>query len=437
MSDIFAANQSGKTFSIPYLTGIMLAVNAVADSCLVVDGLNCVLPQNDLIADNHDLFSTLLSEDGRHRVICTMSAPIPQQADQEKNLQSLLTSISGSRDFSAILLTALPFLRLSGLDYEGLAREAGGIIPVRAVPPLSLEADWLDGYGNALDSLASALPPAKKRPRRATVAVVGYMRDRNEDDHAANMKELRRLLALAGLELVCVFPSGGNFRGLAAALEAQVIVSLPYGRKAARRIAAMSKARLVETGLPMGLAGTSDWLAAVRRAAGLKGSLPPALKKEEAGAAAKISPLLDALAHRKLLFAGDPYLCAAVFSFARELCMRPSAALLDCRPKELGIAALPPNVLFSPSAGEARSAAKKMLEDGLPAMAVSNSFGVTEGMTEGMPHIELGFPSYRHHCIGDEPFLGYAGAARLACRLLNAAQSGAPGQGKPSAPFSA
>ena len=44
---------------------------------------------------------------------------------------------------------------------------------------------------------------------------------------------------------------------------------------------------------------------------------------------------------------------------------------------------------------------------------------LTEGFSDGLPFLELGFPSYGHHCLGEEPFFGFAGAQNLAGRLLN------------------
>ncbi|HNW43989.1 MAG TPA: nitrogenase component 1, partial [Elusimicrobiales bacterium] len=260
-----------RTFNLPYQLGIFLAANAVKDSCAVMDGLNCVMSKIDFLAGNHDAYSTLLSPDGAHRIICTMAGPLPQKENPEKPLAALLNSVAGSGRFSVVMVTGLPYLKLAGLDYEGLAAGVTGGAPVVDVPPSSLDADWLEGYALALNALARALPPRKAAPRPRSVALAGYFPDRGEGDHAANIKELRMLLKLCGLELTCVFPSGGSFRDLSRALEAGLIVSLPYGRRAAATLAKKSGAKLVETGLPLGLRGTAAWLETVRRAAGLKG----------------------------------------------------------------------------------------------------------------------------------------------------------------------
>ncbi|KAF0127702.1 MAG: hypothetical protein FD189_248 [Elusimicrobia bacterium] len=408
-----------KTYVLPYQLGVYLAVNAVRDVCLVVDGLNCVLPKADLLAGNHDLNSTLLSPLGRHRVVCTMTGPLPQQANPEQKLSRLLESAAGSGEYGAVLVTGLPFMNLAGMDYDGVAAGVKARVPVAAVPALSLEGDWLDGYDRALEALVGALSARRSARKKRSVAVVGYMHDRGEADHRANLAELRRILRLAGLEPACILPDGGSFADWRRALSAGLVVSLPYGRRAAARLAALTGARLVETGLPAGLEGTTAWLAALRRAAGLAG-LPPEVRAAEREAALALSRAADALVHSGLIYAGDPYLLRAVGGFAGELGMRVQAAFLNCRSRRLPAGAAPPLTLFSPPAASARAAAAALKGYDRPALAVCDSFALSEGFAAGAAEVEFGFPSYTRHCLYDEPFLGYAGAVALGGRLLNA-----------------
>ncbi len=409
-----------KTYVLPYQLGVYLAVNAVSDACLVVDGLNCVLPKADLLAGNHDLNSTLLSPLGRHRVVCTMTGPLPQQANPEKKLARLLESAARSGEYGAVLVTGLPFMNLAGMDYDGIAAGVKAGAPVAAVPALSMEGDWLDGFDRTLEALVGALPARRSAKKKRSVAVVGYLHDRGEGDHRANLAELKRLVELAGLELACVLPDGGAVKDWRRALSAELVVSLPYGRRAAARLAALTGARLVETALPAGLAGTTAWLAALRRAAGL-GVLPPAALAAEREAALALSRAVDMLAHSGLVYAGDPYLFGAVGAFARELGLRVQAAFLNCRSRQLPPGGAAPVTLFSPAVEAARGAAAALTGYDRPALAVCDSFALAEGFAAGAAGVEFGFPSYTRHCLYDEPFLGYAGAAALGGRLLNAA----------------
>lgn len=410
-----------RPFSFSYHVGVYLAANAVSDCALVVDGPNCVMPKAEYIVGNHDMYSTLLSPENRHRLIYTMSDPVTRGENPEVRLSGLLNSAAGSGLFSAVLVTGLPFLKLAAMDYEGLAAAAVGKAPVVPVPPMSLEADWLDGYDLALEALVRALPAGKRKRRKNTAVIAGYMMDRRERDHAANLEEMTSLLSACGIETLCVLPSGGKLAELSRAAEADLVISLPYGRRAARRLAKLSGARLVETGLPMGLAGTRRWLETVRRAAGLKGGLPEAAARREKEAAAAIAPFAQILAHRNTAFAGDPHLFSAFASFSAGLCMRVTDALIDSRRVPLDIRRPPDNLLFSPGAAEAAAVMQRAAAYNKPEILVGNSFAFSEGLAEGMSFVELGFPSYGHHCLSPEPFLGFAGAASLAGRLLNAA----------------
>ncbi|MDT8285918.1 MAG: nitrogenase component 1 [Elusimicrobiales bacterium] len=422
------AERFTKSFNMPYQLGVYLAVNAVNDVGLVVDGGDCVMPKADFIAGNHDLRSTLLSPEGSHRIVCTMTGPLPQDANHERKLSALLSEVASGGGFSAVLLTGLPFFKLAGADYEGIAAGVRKGAPVAEVPALSLEADWLDGYDLALESLAGLLPAPrsgrKRAAKRPRVALAGYLFDRGERDHTANIAELRRLLDLAGLELISVFPSGGSFRELARSLEADLIVSLPYARRSAARLAARSGAALLETGLPMGLKGTSSWLAAVRRAAGLGRKLPPPVLREECLAARELAPVLDVLAHRNAVFAGDPHLFAAFAGLAAEFRIRVPAVVLDSRARKKIPVKSGGTVLVCPDTAEAAGAVAALTGYGKPHLLVGNSFAATEGFAPGLPFVELGFPSYGHHCVNDEPFLGFAGARTFAGRMVNALRGG-------------
>jgi nitrogenase molybdenum-iron protein alpha/beta subunit len=127
------------------------------------------------------------------------------------------------------------------------------------------------------------------------------------------------------------------------------------------------------------------------------------------------------LTHSGLIYAGDPHLLGAVGGFARELGLRVQAAFLNCRSRQLSPGAAAPVTLFSPAVEAARAAARALDGYDKPALAVCDSFALAEGFAAGAAWVEFGFPSYTRHCLHDEPFLGYAGAAAFGGRLLNAA----------------
>ena len=97
MKDISSKKPFEKTYQLPYLLGVFLGLNAVSDAAVMVDGANCVMVKADLIAGNHDLFSTLLSETGRHRILCTMSTPVNPPKNPEKKTAAMLNILPECR----------------------------------------------------------------------------------------------------------------------------------------------------------------------------------------------------------------------------------------------------------------------------------------------------------------------------------------------------
>ena len=119
--------------------GIFLAANAVNDLCLVIDGLNCVMPKVEFLAGNHDINSTLLSATGDHRIICTMSGPVPQKTFKDKELALVLRDMASMPGYSVVLVTGLPYFTLTGVDYEGIVSECPKDIPIGPRKPSGLK----------------------------------------------------------------------------------------------------------------------------------------------------------------------------------------------------------------------------------------------------------------------------------------------------------
>lgn len=415
--NVKALERRFKTFILPFQIGVYLGVNAVNDAALVSDGPNCAVPKAEFIYGNHDANSTLFSPYGFHRIFYTMSHPLRQQGNPEERIEAVLSVLARSGHYGIVLVTGLPFQALAGMDYEGMTSAMKEPVPVTSIPPKSLEYDWLEGYALTLKAFAAALPAVhkKKEIRRNTVAVAGYFFDRNEGDHRGNIAEMKRLLSMCGLELVSVFPDGGSFSGLSAALDAEYVVSMPYGRSAAEIIAGNSGAELIETGLPAGFRGTLEWLEKICAAAGIK--VPEAVYAEERKSREQYLRVASVLRHKPVLYAGEPHLFGALRGFLKEIGMRPDYAVFDCAPVKLQNPA--EHVLFSPSTEQVWNFVSSLKGFDRPAVMIGGSFAVSEGFAKGIPYIELGFPSYSRHCFTEEPFLGFRGALNLTAMLLN------------------
>ncbi|RME26849.1 MAG: hypothetical protein D6806_05575, partial [Deltaproteobacteria bacterium] len=200
----------------PYMLGVYLAVNAIRDAFCLVEGPDCIHMKTQYIQGNHDWLASLVSVSGKHRIANTALHPEQMAGSREDVLTERLDAMAADGEVSGLLLTAMPMAAVTAVDHRRLCRrvaERHGKDVVE-IPGLSLSGDWLTGYRQALKSIAERISLPRVRKGRRKVAVVGYLFDRNEDDHAANLQILREMFRLVGLDVVSVWLEGGNWRQL-------------------------------------------------------------------------------------------------------------------------------------------------------------------------------------------------------------------------------
>ncbi|NMC71415.1 MAG: hypothetical protein GYA57_15300 [Myxococcales bacterium] len=408
--------------NFPWLIGVYLGVNAVRDAYALVDGPDCALYKAHFIHGRHDAASTLLDVGGRHRIAFTnvCSRGVVRHHDEvvARHLR-VLDALPGS---GLLLATALPMCSVTGTDYGRILRDHRSEFrkPALEVRPSSLLGDWLDGYAATLEALARGLDLDGGGRRRRTAAVVGYLWDRNEGDHRGNLAELRRIFGALDLDLVSVWLGGGSAEDLRRAGTAELVVSLPYGRRAARTVARRTGARLVEADLPFGLPATAAFVRRVAEAAGRGARGEAFLDGELRRVVPRLRSVLDPLfLHRRVAFVGDPHRLAGFCDLADDCGMTLVGAIVTGRPGHGG-AREGRTVLFEPP------------EDGVEAGRVLGAadFVVGSRATRGLlaeagPHpqypwwVEFGFPSYEHHALVERPFLGCDGALALVERMAD------------------
>lgn len=417
----------GTPVNFPSMLGVYLAVNAVPDAYVLVDGPDCSLYKAHFIHGRHDWESTLLRVDGRHRVAFTnvCARGVVKQHDEE--LAAAVLKLDALPDCAATLLTALPMCSITGVDYGRVTRALAPRLKGTAldVPPGSLMGDWLDGYAQTLTALAKSLRLEPGRIRPGTVAVVGHMMDRNEADRRADVAELERLLAGLGLECASVWLSGRPYAELRSVEEAETIVSLPYARGAARLIAERTGAKLVEAPLPFGLQKTEGFLNAVAAATGREA-------RAAAFAAAELRRIVPrmrwAYPHlflgKRFAYAGDPHLLGGLLDIAADAGMEASCAILTARKAHGGLVdGL--RVLHEPP--EEDSVTSRLLTEDVDLLISCHLRIFSTGWTLPVPMMTFGFPSYGHHAFFERPTLGYSGYAGFVDRLAEAL-SGAGGR---------
>jgi nitrogenase molybdenum-iron protein alpha/beta subunit len=305
-----------------YLVGVYLATNALPEAVLYVDGPDCAFYKAQLIHGRHDLSSTLFDCTGRHRIRTSDATVNRIVGDRTAALARDLQEIGEEAGCSVILVAAMPMAAMTGTQYDLLLRQLQPQVgkPLVEIPSRSLDGDWLDGYADTLAALARAVPLESGRRDPAKAAVVGYLMDRTEQDHVANVAELERMLVALGLEPVSIWLSNRGFSHLGRVGEAGTIVSLPHGREAAAILAGRTGAELVEAGIPFGLKGTVDWVSSIARRLGREAAADRFVEAELESAVPGIQWLVSRyLMGMKVLFTGDPYMLEPMVCFLEEL----------------------------------------------------------------------------------------------------------------------
>lgn len=417
-------------YVLGYQVGVNLALNAIADAWLVVDGPNCVIFRTAQIQGNHDWQADLLRSNGRHRVADTDCTTERAAIGDDRLLVARLKEVDAQADCGLILLSAMSPAAVTGRQYDKLVCDLAPELhrPVVVVPNGSLTGDWLTGYVASLEALARALPLREDAaPVARKVAVIGYLRDRNEADHQANLAELGRLLAGLGLELVSCWLDGGPAADLARAGEAGCLLALPYGRKAARLLAERTGARVIDCDLPMGLEGTSRWLRELGRTVDASEGAEALI---QAGLTEVVPRLEWVLPHdlqgKHLAVIADPHLAWAVCGLAQELGCKVLVRALWAEERHVleHERAGPGILLINPQRETLATALREALEaDGLD-LIITNSHALKIhahlGHDEPLPFVELGFPAFYSHALHPSPYFGFMGTLRLAERMVNA-----------------
>jgi nitrogenase molybdenum-iron protein alpha/beta subunit len=407
-----------------YLLGVYVAINAVEDLYLLVEGPDCIHMKTQFVQGNHDWLSTLTSVSGFHRVANTALHPVHMAASREAPVRESLMRMAVHPATGGLVLGSMPMAFITGLDYEGVCREVQDATgkEVFHVPGKSLSGDWLDGYGETLLAMARRIELDGGSPHPDRVAIVGHLFDRNEGDQRSNVRDLRGLFSAMGLDVTSVWLEGRRFQDLKGVKDAGTILSFPYGRKAARWLARRTGARLLECELPFGPLATSRLLRQVGAALGREQQAEAVIH----GELARIAPSLEWVVPylfqgRRIGFVGDPWLARGVGETARLLGAHLSWAAVTNRPahckglaEELGEAT---RLLCWPRYRQIRRFMHDMPDSFRADVIVTNTFGL--GILDA-PAIEFGCPSLYTHALYDRPFLGFQGFLAFTDSLMNA-----------------
>ncbi len=411
-----------------YIIGLYLAVNAIPDLYLYVDGPDCATFKAEFIYGRHDLNSTLLNCSGPDRIVRPRNLDVTSIVhDRSEKIRRIIHETCALPEAGGLMYVSMPMATITATQYDSIVRDMGRKLskPIFEVPSLSLSSDWLDGYAQAMKSLASNLD-LNGDPGPARVAVIGYMMDRNEKDHTSNITQIENMLRGLSLDPVSIWLSGRPLSHLRRAGSAGVIISLPHAREAARIIASRTGAKLIETGLPFGFHGTVRWLEEIGAALGLEEQAAAYSESELARVLPGMKWIINKIfLGRRFFFGGDPHMMEPVRDFFIELGCRPLAMIATAQEKHL--TPLPKSLVrdgipcrFNLKPGEIVQVTSEAFRDGCDIIIAEdmlrNYINSPPGTCVSVP---FGFTNYHRHALSDSPYLGFSGALNFIDTVSN------------------
>lgn len=417
-------------YRFPFLLGVYLATNAIRDCYTVVDGPDCLFFKIEFVHGKHDINSTLLQVNGRHRVVVSHTTCENITVTKGERVRNSIIAADANPDAGVVMVTSLPMVTIIGTQYDQIIREleAQTAADVFEVPGRSLNGDWYLGYEDVLKALADNIDVSGLERSANKVAIIGNFHDRNEQDALGNLRELERMFAGIGLDLCATWLSGQSYRELAAAGEADTLIAFPLGREAAKRLARRTGAKVVEVETPFGLGRTQKMIRAVADHLDIRDRADAFIDAE----LAKIVPRLEWIVPhhflgRKVAFSGAPELLGGFLQLSLELGMEVvhlssptiEPVWIDDLSEEFG--ALPP-LFFDVSEMVLGKELKRVRNEGVD-LLIGNS-DVLKRWGVGIPNLEFGFPSVYHHAFHDRPHLGFAGYTCFVQRMMDAMLAG-------------
>ncbi|MFO0759634.1 MAG: nitrogenase component 1 [Byssovorax sp.] len=416
----------------PFHIGLFLATNAIPDAYAMIDGPDCVFRKTEWVHGKHDWRSTLLDGLGHHRVVNTLMNAEQVIKNKGEELAARIRKVGALPGSALVLVCSMPHVMIIGLQYDKILRRLQPEVSPQLieVPSRSLDGDWLDGYAEALAAIAENIDVRGARPDPEKVAVIGHLMDRTEEDQAANVREIERMLGALGLTPSSVWLSNRPYAHLAEAKDAGTLLAFPLGRRAAELLAARTGARVLPVEVPFGLGRSGRMLRAVGRALGREAEAERFIDAE----LRRLTPRLEwVVGHvfvgKRVAFSLPPELFGGAAQIAAELGMEPvlfassaSDRTLDTDlAAELGAA---PPALFAPSKAVLQQALGALVEAGELDLAVGDS-DFCDQVIHRVPCVEMGFPAHFDHALFERPSLGYRGWICLVDRLAQALSRGA------------
>jgi nitrogenase molybdenum-iron protein alpha/beta subunit len=261
------------------MSGAILAMEGIADSAVILHGPSgcrghhCSLSERafprDIVTERLNFFEPFYFGQPRIPTTCLDGDDFVFGAAEK--LRKALETVAGRKPGFVAVINS-PGAALIGEDLRRISAETGVAVPVACLDMPAISRSMAEGYVQAILAALDALDlePASAR-RSKTVVLVGLSIAHHH--WAGSLEELRRLLALCGIAIVCTPGAGSPIAEWQRIPEAAcyVTVHAEYGERLAYRLAERfgGTAVVPSSGAPFGFAATEDWLMTVADAAGV------------------------------------------------------------------------------------------------------------------------------------------------------------------------
>lgn len=260
------------------LTGAILAMEGIEDAAVILHGPSgcrghhCSLSERafprDVPTERLNFFEPFYFGQPRIPTTCLDGDDFVFGAAEK--LRGALHAVAAHKP-ALIAVINSPGAALIGEDLRRITAESGVDVPVASIDMPAISRSMAEGYQQAIAAVLDTLDPKPAAARRPlAVTLVGLSIAHHH--WAASLAELRRLLALCGIDVVCAPGAGSPVAEWNRIPEAacHVAIHAEYGERMACRLAERfgGTAVVPHCGAPFGFSATEDWLSEVAEAAG-------------------------------------------------------------------------------------------------------------------------------------------------------------------------
>jgi nitrogenase molybdenum-iron protein alpha/beta subunit len=404
-----------KNTPITYLVWVLLWVNAIKDSYLWVDAPDCFFFKNDYIQWNHDITSRLRHADWNHKILSTIADADNVVWDRKTKFVQTLKMMAEKDFVKQVFTTSMPMSQIIWTDYEWVIRDVNEIVnkPIFNIPSRSMTDCWIDWYADLLFSLAKNINVEWWNTKKENIAIIWNLFDRWEWDCIWNVNELRRIIESLWLNCLSIWLDWWNYDEILKIKDAGTIISLPYWRKAAKKMAKRLNADLLELDLPFGFDKTWEFINSIAKHFNILEKAENFIRTELTEYN-KIDIIKWAIPHtfiwKKIAFYWDPYLLVWIIDFSKTLGFSVENIIIHWDEKHLKN-----NLNLCLDDINSKNWLTLWIND--IDLFITNSNG--NWWMDYYKKMQFGFPSYDYHVYAYEPYFWYKGALIFINRIAN------------------